>query len=116
MKDIIIWFFERLVEVVQFSLDFKIYGDFSLLHFVLAFNFLIILFKFFRFGTDTALPESVNFGLGSYRNYENKKERQAYADQKQKEANYRESYDYYKKNRLMRENYSKRYRNEMKNK
>ena len=50
MQEIIIWIFERIADITLFALDFKIYGELSLLHFVLGFNLLIFFLGVITFG------------------------------------------------------------------
>ncbi len=101
MEQTILWFLGRIVELTEKVLSWKILGNFSLLHFILGFNFLIILFTFFKFGIETG-GESAVIGVNNYRNTENKRQRQEY----------KESYEYYKEKRSRNENYDYRYRKE----
>lgn len=50
MQEIIIWIFERIADITLFALNFKIYGELSLLHFVLGFNLLIFFLSVITFG------------------------------------------------------------------
>jgi len=57
MKTIILWLFNQIALFVETSMTWKIYGDFSLTHFILAGLFLLALFSLFGFATH-------NFGTG----------------------------------------------------
>lgn len=110
MREIVIWFLSLLVDVVEFVLDFKIYGDFSLLHIILGFNLIIIIFSFFKFGDSSSLSDdAISLSHRAFRNSENEKERRNYKRERQ-------SYEKYKENRIRNDAYSKRYRDEMRNK
>lgn len=101
MEQAIIWFISQIADFTRSVLSWKILGDFSILHLILGFNFLIILFKFFNFGVDRG-AESAVLGVNNYVNAENKKQREEY----------RNSYEYYSVNRSRRENYKSRYERE----
>lgn len=77
MQEIIYWLFERISDVVSFSLNFKVLGNLSLLHFVLGFNFLMLFLGLLSFGFGFT-PSAIRMSQISYRNAENKKERENY--------------------------------------
>lgn len=103
MEQTIIWFITQIINLVTAVLSWKILGDFSILHLVLGFNFLIILFTFFKFGIETG-GESAVIGANDYRNSENKRQREEY----------KKTYEYYSSNRAIKESYKNRYDREMK--
>lgn len=77
MKTVILWFFSQIALFIETSLSWKIYGDFSLTHFILGGLFLLALFSLFGFATH-------NFGNGvetialGYKNAENRKDKLNY--------------------------------------
>ena len=74
MQEIIIWIFERIADITLFALNFKIYGELSLLHFVLGFNLLIFFLSVITFGF-----KSLHFDIDSeLRNAENQLDREIY--------------------------------------
>lgn len=77
MKEIILWLFTQIASFIETSLTWKIYGDFSLTHFLLASLFLTSLFGLFGFTTHN-FGNGIRMGILSYRNSENKKERENY--------------------------------------
>lgn len=77
MKEIILWLFARIGEFVSTGLTWKIYGDFSLFHFILACLFLFALFKLFGFSIGP-VGDGIGFGILSFKNSENKKDKQNY--------------------------------------
>lgn len=77
MKEILLWLFNRIGDLVSTGLTWKIYGDFSLFHFLLASLFLIALFKFFGFSIGP-FGDGISFGVSSYKNAENRKDKENY--------------------------------------
>ena len=74
MQEIILWLFDRLIELLEFALNFKIFGELSLLHFVLGFNLLVAFITFLTFGF-----KSLHFDIDSeLRNAENQLDREIY--------------------------------------
>lgn len=77
MKEVIIWIFNLISEFISTSMTWKIYGEFSLTHFIFGAIFLISVFSLFGF----AFPkfgDSVSFGFSAIKNEENKKEKARY--------------------------------------
>lgn len=101
IKECIIWFLNQIAYLTETALSWKLIGNFSLLHFILGFNFLIIVFSFFKFGIDTTGEVEGN-ALIRMRNAENYNQR----------LEYKRSYEYYSANRQARENNRKRWKNE----
>ena len=77
MKEILLWLFNRIGDLVSTGLTWKIYGDFSLFHFLLASLFLIALFKLFGFSIGP-FGDGISFGVTAYKNAENKKDKENY--------------------------------------
>ena len=69
------WLLARIGDITQLALSFKVIGGFSLLHFILGYNLLILLLRFLRFGNDPDI-EDIG-GLLSFRNSENKRDRKS---------------------------------------
>ena len=103
IKESLIWFLEQISYLTEQALSWKLIGDFSLLHFILGFNFLIILFSFYKFGIDTT-GDVIGTESMRMRNAENYKQR----------LDYKRSYEYYSANRQARESNRKRWKNEHK--
>lgn len=101
IKESIIWFLNQIAYLTETALSWKLIGNFSLLHFILGFNFLIILFSFFKFGIDTT-GDVVGTASIRMRNEENYKQR----------LEYKRSYEYYSANRSARESNRKRWKSE----
>ena len=77
MYEFLLWFFEKISDFITISLTWKIYGDLSLTHFIFGALFLIALFSLFGFSFPV-LGNELELGVRSYKNNENKKERQLY--------------------------------------
>ena len=77
MKEVILWIFNEVSEFISTSMTWKIYGNFSFTHFVLAATFIFALFKFFGFASDSS-GDALEQGISIYKNAENKKEKANY--------------------------------------
>lgn len=77
MKEVILWLFQKVSDFVTLSLSWKIYGDFSLTHFILGAMFIFAIFRFLGFGADN-YGAIVDDGFSTYKNAENRKEKQNY--------------------------------------
>ncbi len=99
MKTVVLWFFGLVAELVDKSLTWKIYGNFSLTHFMLAGIFLLVLFELLGFSIGP-IGNNISFGVHAYKNAENKKDKANYyhVTQKKKYGNTTE-YVKYKVNR-----------------
>ena len=77
MKEVIMWIFNLISEFISTSMTWKIYGEFSLTHFIFGFILLSLVLSFLTFGLfghDGALST----GFDIYKNEENKKEKARY--------------------------------------
>ena len=99
MKTVVLWLFNRIGELVSTGLTWKIYGNFSLFHFIFASLFLLTLFKLFGFSIGP-IGNNISFGVHAYKNAENKRDKANYyhVTQKKKYGNTTE-YVKYKVNR-----------------
>lgn len=79
MKQIILWLFSQISNFVSTSMTWKIYGDFSLTHFILGGMFLIALFKLFGFSFENTGNFSIT-GFNLWKNIENKNDKKNYYD------------------------------------
>ncbi len=77
MENVLLWIFDLFSYLVSSCLSFKILGEFSLLHLILGFMLLSVLFKFFTFGENNT-NSYINTGIRSYRNFENSKDKNIY--------------------------------------
>ncbi|MBQ3142327.1 MAG: hypothetical protein IJB82_02345 [Bacilli bacterium] len=77
MEQVVIFIFERLAELIKSALSWKIYEDFSFLHFVLGFALLSTLFSFYKFGINSESGK-LSYRISRFRNSENKKARKEY--------------------------------------
>lgn len=80
MKDIMSWLFKQLSYFIEQMLSWKIWDDFSLLHFIIGLSFLGLLLSFFFFGESFVGGTSEYIGgLRRQRNAENRADREKYA-------------------------------------
>lgn len=86
MKQIILWLFSQISNFVSTSMTWKIYGDFSLTHFILGGMFLIALFKLFGFSFENT-GNFATTGFNLWKNAENKRDKLNYVNET-KQVNY----------------------------
>lgn len=80
MSEIMIWLFKQLSYFIEQMLSWKIWDDFSLLHFIIALSFLGLLLSFFFFGEFSIGGTSEYVGaIRRHRNAENRSDREKYA-------------------------------------
>lgn len=77
MKDIVLWLFNQISSFVSISMTWKIYGDFSLTHFILGGMFLIALFKLFGFSFENT-GNFATSGVTLWKNIENRNDKKNY--------------------------------------
>lgn len=79
MEQLLRWLFEKLGWFMEQMLSWKIFGDFSLLHFMIGLSFLGLLLSFFTFGENSigGTAEYIG-GIRRHNNAENRKDRERY--------------------------------------
>lgn len=80
MEEVLKWLFKMFSYLVEKSLSWKLIGEFSMLHFILAFLLLTVLLELISFGfiQSGGTAEYVGNLRRSIRNQENRKDRNQY--------------------------------------
>ncbi len=74
VRESIVWFFNQIAYLTEQALSWKLIGNFSLLHFILGFNFIIILFSFYKFGIESS-GDMIGSSINRFGNDENRKDK-----------------------------------------
>ena len=92
MEEVILWLFHRIVDLVNAVLSWKLIGSFSLLHFVLGGVILITILNLVSFGT-LSIGGTADYvgGIRRFKNRENARDRERYAEKKYTTYTHRES-------------------------
>ena len=77
MKEVLQFIFNLISEFITRSMDWKIYGDLSLTHFIFGGLLLIAIFSLFGFVVPH-FGDSISYGITTFKNAENKKEKANY--------------------------------------
>lgn len=77
MKEVLQFIFNLISEFITRSMEWKIYGDLSLTHFIFGGLLLISIFSLFGFVVPH-FGDGISYGITTFKNAENKKEKANY--------------------------------------
>lgn len=77
MREVLLFIFNLISDFISKSMTWKIYGDFSLTHFIFGGLLLIAIFSLFGFIVPH-FGDGINYGILRFKNYENKKDKDKY--------------------------------------
>lgn len=100
MKEVLQFIFNLISEFISTSMTWKIYDDLSLTHFIFGGLLLIAIFSLFGFVVPH-FGDGISYGITSFRNAENKKEKASYYHMTQGKVTEKGNYTghYYRVNR-----------------